>query len=294
MLEYGGGMMVRFASNDMIDELKNLWCECFEGDDEYCRFFFEHYFSCENCVVFTNDHGEVEAAVHMFRGAVTIGGKPQQVLFLYAGATFAQHRKKGRLTALLGYIEAYCREQGIGIVSASLEETSRPVCEKNGMRPVVNMRAASMVRNRAEYTYPCEECGYDEFALMRNEYLNREFNIYWTEKSLRYMHAEMKTSGDIVKVFIDDCVCYAAYTCLEDELLIRETNCPAKDMSALVDSLCAHIGYKGKVTVYTRADTILRPEDAISQDTFCYAHIWFIDETLDVEAAEWYINLTAE
>lgn len=286
--------MIQFASNAMIDELKALWLEGFEGDDEYCSFFFKNYFSCENCVVHTNDRGEVESAVHIFRGKVNISGKEHTVVFLYAVATFRKYRKMGKFSAICSFLADYCRENGIGIIALSTTPPSRSPCEKLGMRPGINMGAVSMMLNRVVNAYSCEKCGYGEFAAMRNAFVGRDFEIYWPDETLKYMYSEMQTSGDIVKIVMNDHTYYAAYTRLEDELLIRETNCPSDDMSAMVDSVCAHIHYQGKITIYTKAGTVLSIENAISQEVFCYAHMWFIDETLDIPNADWYINLTAE
>ena len=286
--------MIQFASNAMMDELKTLWLEGFEGDDEYCAFFFKHYFSCENCVVHTNDRGEVEAAVYIFRGKVNISGREHAVLFLYAVATFRKYRNMGKFSAICSFLADYCRENSRGIIALSTTPPSRSPCEKLGMLPKINMGAVSVVLDRAVNAYPCEQCGYAEFAAMRKAFLDRDFDICWPDETLKYMHSEMQTSGDIVKTVINNSTYYAAYTRLEDELLIRETNCPPDDMPAMIDSVCAYIHYQGKITIYTRADTVLALKNTISQEVFCYAHMWFIDETLDIPNASWYINLTAE
>lgn len=286
--------MIRFASPSMITELKALWLECFPGDDEYCDFFFDHYFSPETCVVHAGEGGEVEAAAYIFRGKVKIAGRTETVLFLYAGATFKKYRKMGKCSAICRWIADYCRENGIGIIALSTSPSSLSLCEKSGMIPMANMASATVVREKITDALSCVKCDYSAFAQMRSAYLSEDFAIDWTEETLRYMHAEMQTSGDIVRCMIGGSTCYAAYTLLEDELLIRETNCPPADMSALVDAVCAYAGWQGKVTVYTKADAEPCLPDAVSRDVFCYAHMWFVDESLAVPGAKWYINLTAE
>lgn len=287
--------MIKFASDTMITELKELWLECFEGDDEYCDFFFENYFSCKNCVVHTNDdNDEVEAAAYIFRGEVKINSAVHTVLFLYAGATFKKHRKSGKCSAICQFIADYCKENNIGIIALSTSASSLSLCEKSGMIPNINMRSANfMIDNIIEAPH-CQKCSYPEFADMRNQFLNNDFEIYWTDETLKYMYTEIQTSGDIVKTTINNNIYYAAYTVFENELLIRETNCPPDNMYDMINSICAYINYKGKVTVYTNAETELNLKNITSQETFCYAHIWFIDETLNLSDAKWYINLTAE
>ncbi|MBE6612702.1 MAG: GNAT family N-acetyltransferase [Ruminococcaceae bacterium] len=286
--------MIRFADESMIHELKALWLECFPGDDDYCAFFFDRYFTGDTCVVHTNDGGEVEAAAYIFRGEVTVAGKRESVYFLYAGATFKKYRKMGKCSAICRWIADYCRENGVGIISLSTSPSSLSLCEKSGMVPMVSMRATVTAVSELAGALSCEDCGYEEFAAMRRRFLAGEFEIDWTADTLRYMYDEMHVGGGIVKISIGGRDCYAAYTCLEDGLLIRETDCPADNMDALVRAVAAHIGYTGKVTLYTKPDIIPRLSVTASQEEFCYAHLWFVDESLNAPDAGWYINLTAE
>ena len=229
--------MIQFAAPSMIEELKALWLECFPGDEEYCSFFFERYFSPDSCVVHTGDNGEVEAAAYIFRGSVRVGDREETVLFLYAGATFKKYRKMGKCSAICRWIADYCRKNGIGIIVLSVSPSSQSLCEKSGMIPMANMASATVVRENISGALPCEKCDYPSFAQMRGEYLSGDFEISWTQDTLRYMYEEMQTSGDIVGCTIGGERFYAAYTVLEDELLIRETNCPSEALSALVDAV---------------------------------------------------------
>lgn len=103
--------MIKFASENMINELKSLWVECFEGDGAYCDFFFENYFSCENCVVSVNDNDEVEAAAYIFRGEVRVEGKVHSVVFLYAGATFKKVQKVRQMQCNMQFCRRLLQKQ---------------------------------------------------------------------------------------------------------------------------------------------------------------------------------------
>lgn len=278
----------------MTTELKSLWNECFEGDEEYCDFFFENYFSCKNCVVHTNDNDEVEAAAYIFRGEVKISGKVYSVIFLYAGATFKKYRKTGKCSAICKFIADYCRSNNIDIIALSTSANSLSLCEKGGMVPAAYMRSVSINSDKSAKAYPCEKCGYGEFSAMRKNFLSNDFDIYWTDETLKYMHAEMQTSGDIVKAAIDGNTYYAAYTVFDDELLIRETNCPTDRIIEMANSVCRFAHYSGKITVYSKDNTVFDTAANTASERFCYAHMLFINADLNIPNAEWYINLTAE
>lgn len=286
--------MIKFASENMINELKSLWVECFEGDGAYCDFFFENYFSCENCVVSVNDNDEVEAAAYIFRGEVRVEGKVHSVVFLYAGATFKKYRKSGKCSAICSFAADYCRNSGIDIIALSTSASSLSLCEKGGMVPAVYMRAAHINSDKSVRTYPCVKCGYEEFADMRKDFLSNDFDIYWTGETLKYMYAEMQTSGDIVKTVIGGSTYYAAFTVFDDELLIRETNCPRENIAEMANSVCGYAHYSGKITVYTKSGAPLDIAGGTADECFCYAHMQFINAQLNIPDAQWYINLTAE
>ncbi|MBQ3076233.1 MAG: GNAT family N-acetyltransferase [Clostridia bacterium] len=286
--------MIRFASTDMVDTLKALWLTGFPGDDDYCDFYFKHHFSPEHCAVSVSDEGEVEAAVHFYRGRVRIDGTEHRLLFLYAVATFPEYRGRGKFSEICRFLADYGREAGIPLIALSTTPPSQSPCERLGMVPKIGMASVSIEFAAAGSPPPCEPCGFAEFAALRSAFLCCDFEITWPEDTLRYMYDELHTSGGVLKTTVHDRPCYAAYTLLDDELLIRETDCPPEAIETLVQAVGTHLHHQGKLTVYSRADTCLPLESPLSREVFCYAHIWFLDESLDRPDACWYINLTAE
>ena len=285
--------MIDFAQDEMIPELKRIWLRGFPEDTEYCGFYFENYFSPENCIVVSGNSG-IETATYMFRGRCLANGKMYNAVYWYGCVTREECRRRGNLSCALEFLQGYCTKNCIDIIAVSSVDETFPLYESHGFSPGINVLRTRMKVSYLLFNDNVSVCGYEEFTKMRGAYLG-DYSICWDDKTERYMYKDLCRDGGIVTVDIDGLCYYAAYTLYENELLIRETDCTTDIVRRLIYDVCRYLGYTGAVTLYTRLNDKPEFDEIILSEPMYYAHIWINPSSeLSGKKAPWYINLTAD
>lgn len=285
--------MIDFAKETMIPELKRLWHYGFPEDTEYCDFYFDNYFSVRDCIVVSGEKG-IETATYMFRGECEANKKIYKAVYWYACATWKEFQRKGNLSLALDFLQKYCIDNNIDIIAVRPVEETFSTYDKRGFSPSIALQRTTAVISETKFEDIVRECAVEDFIKMRGAYLD-DYCISWDDKTTQYMYKDICLDGGILTVYIDAAHYYAAYTLYENELLIRETNCPPSDMRRLLYNVCRHIDYSGDVTIYLRCGEELNFEEVKKSEKMYYAHIWInpASELYGVNT-DWYINLTAD
>ncbi len=93
-------MEIRFATKEMIPQIKEIWHRCFGDEEDYMEFYFTHRFTEENMLVCTEDKKPV--AMTTFLKAYLVTGEGEiPVHYAYAVATLPEYRGRGYAKMLL-------------------------------------------------------------------------------------------------------------------------------------------------------------------------------------------------
>lgn len=294
--------MITYGSVSLYPELKRLWIACYPGDEAYCDFYFNNYFSPEHCCVCVGENG-LESAFYWFDAKINVGEARLPMLLLYAGATFPEYRKKGNITQMLHFVTEHCRRNGIyGFVINALE-TSKRLSEHYGMQPNIRMVESLCSPSGIDQGWIWQDLSLEAFTELRREAVDQKpYSIYWEGKSLSYMYEEIKRSGAILGTKQGENSYYAVITHDKASLLIMESNVPCSSAQKLVDSICLHENYMGQVRLLSREGELpVLLEEATSELRY-YAHSFLViphDKLLCLRSnpctgVSTYLNLTAE
>ncbi len=115
--------MIRLAAPSDARQLKDLWQEVFQEDEEYLRAFFQCLFRPENALVQEED-GRIVSALHMVPYDFRDGDEVHPMLYLYAIATLQGYRSRGLGRALTEAAFPIARERGFsGVFLVPAEES---------------------------------------------------------------------------------------------------------------------------------------------------------------------------
>lgn len=92
--------IIQFAQDFMIDEMKQLWKECFKDSDSYIDFYYKKRFQKENTLVCFVD-GRVASMMTMLPAKIQKNGIYEPIRYIYAVATKEEYRKRGYARKLL-------------------------------------------------------------------------------------------------------------------------------------------------------------------------------------------------
>lgn len=93
-------MEIRFATKEMIPQIKEIWHQCFGDEEDYMEFYFTHRFTEENMLVCMEDKKPV--AMTTFLKAYLVTGEGEiPVHYAYAVATLPEYRGRGYAKMLL-------------------------------------------------------------------------------------------------------------------------------------------------------------------------------------------------
>ena len=93
-------MEIRFATKEMIPQIKEIWHRGFGDEEDYMEFYFTHRFTEENMLVCMEDKKPV--AMTTFLKAYLVTGEGEiPVHYAYAVATLPEYRDRGYAKMLL-------------------------------------------------------------------------------------------------------------------------------------------------------------------------------------------------
>ncbi len=97
--------MIRFATNEDVNDIIKLWNEAFGDNEDDIRFFVENRFVPENTLVADFDN-EVVSMLFLLEGSMVINDIDYPSYYLYAACTAEKSRGKGLMAALLSYAKS--------------------------------------------------------------------------------------------------------------------------------------------------------------------------------------------
>ena len=127
-------MICSVANKQDKPALYSLWQSAFGDDKKTVDTFFENAVSLENALV-VRKNGEAVSALYIIPARLFVSGKSYKAGYIYAAATFPEHRKKGYMSKLLDFAREHAEQNGFDLLFLKPDsEYLYKYYEKNGYR----------------------------------------------------------------------------------------------------------------------------------------------------------------
>lgn len=115
---------LRPASRAELPALTSLWQLCFGDEASYISFFFQTWFTEENCLILERD-GSLESMLMGLPTSICLpDGTEREGVYIYALCTDPTAQRRGNAGRLLSYAELFFRERGCDFFLLTPQEPS--------------------------------------------------------------------------------------------------------------------------------------------------------------------------
>ena len=105
---------IRFAVEQDVPYLCDIWSACFSDTEEYIRLFYRENFNRIRVPVYTLD-GKPVSMIHLMDASFADGSREDPMRFIYAVGTLPAMRKNGYMRSLLLYAAESAKKDGYGL-----------------------------------------------------------------------------------------------------------------------------------------------------------------------------------
>lgn len=103
--------MIRFATQEDINKLKNLWDDSFHDPMSFVDFLYDNVVTIADTLVV--EQGEdIACMLTIIPTSFVFRDKAVKTAYIYGAATAKKYQRKGYMTHLLTFAEEYCRDHG--------------------------------------------------------------------------------------------------------------------------------------------------------------------------------------
>lgn len=239
--------MILFASDNYIEQIKELWKKAFGDTDESTNFYFSHIHKNENMLIDV-ENGIVRAMLTMHPVELWQNGKCTPARYIYGVATHNNFRSQGISTRLLEYAHGYMREQNIKI-SLLVPATKGlfDFYEKRRYVSAVYLSEKTFLKENIdapEFLYTCDVCdAKDYYEIRKKAFKNSEPFIAWGEDELsKVMDYARFCGGKFYKISTGNAQA-SVYAVLDgDVVYVREIACDGMSIESVISVLCDKYG----------------------------------------------------
>lgn len=191
--------MIIFPQDGMKSDLERLWRACFGDSDEYIKFFFEHRYVPENCIVYVDELiRRPVAMVHLLPMSISEGGGLSSAQYIYAACTRSDYRRQGIMSKLIETAVKLGESRGIKYsVTVPAESHLFRYYGKLGLSRCYKVRMVYM--SRSDLIFLCKDCIKvtgtmretmmklnDIYAFRRDMLIDRDGYVSWDMNAFRY------------------------------------------------------------------------------------------------------------
>ncbi len=243
--------MITLARDGMRPDIERIWRLCFPEDPiEYVRYFFEHRYNPNTCIVYIdNNSGRPVAMVHVMELMVTDDSEIKTGQYLYAAATRPDFQGQGIMTKLIAASNKYAETKRYTYsVLIPASHNLMKFYEKRGFYRCFQNRSITFARS--DMTTLAQYRGFEGktktvvlgdselAAFRRNVLIDREGYVTWGDKAVSFaMGAHEAAGGRIISLQKGFTAAYAFCAQYGSEVSISEFIAPEE----LTVSLCRAI-----------------------------------------------------
>ena len=227
---------LRYAKNEDIPTLKNLWQICFGDRMRYIDVFFEEMFKAENTVVCALDT-EICGVAYILERKLN----EKKFMYGYAIGVFPRYRGNGICKKMLDFIRKKSSDEdcifGLHPANDKLTEFYKSI----GLNEMYSLKEVDASDFDSDKTFVLEDINEDEFYNLRiNAFSNC---VEWDRKALSYL---LKNGEVVKKTTLQRKKLYFVVSKFENYILVKETNADDEEIRLVSNS----------IKKYFEADTI--------------------------------------
>lgn len=303
--------MITFASMKDIEELRQIWQECFHDKKEYIDFFFSSHPVEETTLVYRQD-GHAVAMLNLLPGALVYENTRIPIRYVYAVATLTEHRGKGIARMLLKQANEMLCSQGIATVLVPAMKELFHYYERQGYQTAFYIKesgytaveeeseisAASIEQvERIARVRQQESMGHltlkdisaESYKRIRDRHFKADGYVEWGIREIEYAIRENALlGGETKKLIVNNREEILMYYINEDTLTVKETTLSNEIQIPVLRDLAAMLKCKGFSVRSSKDDMMtgsLRPFGMIyglNEDIFRNREIKFRNDYLNL------------
>ena len=232
---------IRFAKEQDIPALCEIWKVCFRDNEDYVRFFYRENRGHVTTTVYTVDDKPV-SVLHWFDASFVNGNERRSAKYLYAGGSLPEYRKNGYYGALIRYVEDYAKKNDVALFGKPATQSLIPYYSTFDFVPDACFRLVTIhpEKQSAQKIYPVSP---EEYNRMRNLAFRSHPHAEWPDRYVRFCVAENAfLGGKTLAIEADGAVCFLMGAPQGNELLITETDLSLSQLKDASGALCAMFG----------------------------------------------------
>lgn len=240
--------MIRFATEENLNELKALWAKTFGDPQQAIDLYFKE--GCQLSDVLVDiEGGRLCAMASMLPLRLACGGQSVEGRYIYAVATDESERGKGRSTRLLEYAHTVMKEQGVAasiLVPAS--EGLFSFYERRGYRRAFRLQrrsvSAAELQKNAVPPHKFSSCGAERYYQLRKiAFAECAPFAEWEEPQLRFAMQLARLYGAEIFHIRTDAGEAAAYgICQQGMVTVKEIATRELNDECVLSILHTHLG----------------------------------------------------
>lgn len=252
---HGEELYFGYPDDENVPELKDIWTKCYPGDEEFCSFYFENYYENNKCVIMKNSE-QIVCVAHFLRGIIVSEEKEIPVIYLYAGGTAGNLRKKGYFRLFNDILTEQWNDSSCAAYIFTANDGLEEMYDNMGFirTSTLNVTTVMPGENVSDKGAVIKECPFETFVIMRDRYVRKHKNgLIWDESVMRFLYKNFSLNGGVYVIEYQGLSYYAVVTDMPDEIFVRETDALPEHIDAVISALRIRYGNK-KVKLYSKPE----------------------------------------
>ena len=110
-------MNMRYAKEEEIDDIKEIWNYCFNDEESFVNYYFNNKYDNNNTIVACEDK-DIVSSLQLNQYKIKLDGKEYETSYVVGVSTFPQVRGRGYMKKIMEYSlnELYKRNQLVSIL----------------------------------------------------------------------------------------------------------------------------------------------------------------------------------
>lgn len=202
---------IRTAEKWMLNDLINIWVECFGDSEEYIRKYYEHHPDFSHIFVAVAD-GRAVAMAHIIPAVmVSPEGEERLAYFGYAVGVLQDYRNRGIYKYLHQYILDYIKFKDYAYATTPAAPWLYPILEAQGAFVAFTLKKIVISAHNGDRDAVFQDLDALHYSKFRNEFLKGFHHIRWGKNELEWAILENGYCGGYCKKILYKCREYAIF-----------------------------------------------------------------------------------
>lgn len=233
--------MVHIGKYKNINELREIWKDCYDDSEEYIDFFMENMKNDIDMAVCIRD-GKAVGVMYLL--PCRVYPKGQKGYYWYAGGVLKEYRNKGVFSHIVEEILCFTNARGIKSFCFSMPEL-REFYHVKGLTNCYYKAKIELKKQKKEVDGKIikSKLKPGEYGDLRNKYLSDIPHIKWEDEVLDYAVLEKRFCGGIGDLLETEGKQYGILGEIkQDTLYVEETTLKYIELEGMCDELCEMYG----------------------------------------------------